>query len=131
MEDCNICYQSKEKFINPSCGHKLCQTCFDSLKKNLCPYCRKEYNSDEISQKNYIYPPSYEIDNLYFRTQILHTNIPYARYYRNMERRRRRNLTFEQVKKRRQIIKSKMRRKWMRKNGRLFKIQGNGLMESV
>ena len=47
---------------------------------------------------------------------------PYSRARRNMNRNRRRNLSFDEVLQRRRRIKNKCKRKWMRKNGRLAKI---------
>lgn len=140
MEDCNICYQSKDSFFEASkCGHSLCIDCFRLLNKNECPFCRQSYTHAEIIIKGYnnsqtIYnynPPQYNINlpNINIRLDIYNTeeteqviHIPFSRIRRNMIRKKRRNLTFDEVKERRRKIRKKMRMKWNRKNNRLKKI---------
>lgn len=132
MEDCNICYQSKEKFLTASvCGHSLCLDCFKLLEKTECPFCRQSYTQEELkikgiyinSSTNYN-PPSYQ--NINLRLELYEDDntiiqVPFSRIRRNMVRRRRRNLTFEEVKLRRERIRKKMKLKWKRKYGRLRK----------
>ena len=50
-------------------------------------------------------------------------HIPYSRISRNKSRKRRRDLSEEEVKERREIIKKKCKRKWELKNGRVNKIK--------
>ena len=136
MEDCNICYQSKETFLTASvCGHSLCVDCFKLLQKNECPFCRQSYTQEELQIKGtnnnnsnqYInIPPSYQAQNINLRLDLYEDEnyiieIPFSRVRRNMIRKRRRNLTFEEVKLRRQRIRKQMKLKWRRKNGRLRK----------
>ena len=142
MEDCNICFQPRENFITASCNHSLCITCFNRLKKTSCPFCRQEYTQEELEQRtningntqnNYI-PPQY-INNsnisvnisriLVLDDEYPNIQIPFASYYRNMTRKRRKNLTWEEVVLRRKNIKKRMKMKWQRKNGRLNKIRNN------
>lgn len=125
MEDCNICFQSRKKFLTASvCGHKICLECFKSLVKNICPFCRQSYTLSELVLKkkqrinsNYNPPQNNYRISLLQNTEA-YNQIPYIRVRRNMIRRRRRNLTFNEVIERRKIIKQRMRRKWCRKNGR-------------
>lgn len=139
MEDCNICYQSKKDFFVGSCNHSLCMGCFRQLKQNLCPFCRKEYNSDELVIKNYIYrankykslPPliqSYNLDQIRDYINRLDSIddieldiVPFSGYSRQMTRKRRKNLTFKQIQEKRKRIKKKQKIKWDRKNARLRK----------
>jgi len=131
MEECIICMIQKSFFKVLTCDHKLCFSCFKKLPKNQCPYCRQEMTIDEINERKtnnkaiikppQIYQPSQIIvldDFEDYNEQVI---VPFARYYRNMNRKRRRNLSFDEVTERRQRIKKKMREKWMRKNGRLRK----------
>lgn len=145
MEDCNICYQSRKNFFKGSCGHSLCVGCFRQLLQNKCPFCRKVYNKEELEIKNYNknlnkykqYPPI-----MYYRNQSLdrirdminsfdhdremtYQQIAFSGYERQMNRKKRRNLTFEEIKEKRRIVKKREKRKWMLKNGRLDKIRVN------
>lgn len=129
MEECIICMTEKSFFKVLTCQHKFCVSCFKKFKKDECPYCRQAMSIEEINERKnkikmtppHIYQPSQSIileDPIEYNNQII---IPFARYYRNMNRRRRKNLSFEEVKERRQRIKKRMRLKWERKNGRLRK----------
>lgn len=138
MEDCDICFQSKENsnfFIASICKHKLCINCFKLLQKNTCPFCRQLYTVSEIEFKNSklqhqlkrhqnnnstIFPNT----NLPFiNRRLIFDDIHYSRVRRNMIRKRRKNLTFEQVIERRIYIKKLIKQKWAHKNGRLLKHQ--------
>jgi len=128
--------QSNEKFLTASvCGHKLCFECFKLLQKNTCPFCRQPYTQEELALKpniiqansNTYNPPVYSQNNyrinLYNETEeAFIPQIPYSRVRRNMIRKRRRNLTFEEVLERRKLVKKRMKRKWERKSRRLEKI---------
>tara|TARA_B110000902_G_C14216627_1_gene553455 strand:- start:770 stop:1177 length:408 start_codon:yes stop_codon:yes gene_type:complete len=125
--ECHICYEHKScnKFKTLVCNHKLCYCCFKKLLQNTCPFCRHlitlpnpsgtknvSYHSIPISNQNLLDTTS----DIYIRAD------PYSRIRRNMTRNRRRNLSFDDVLKKRRRIKNKCKRKWMRKNGRLAKI---------
>ncbi len=151
MESCTICcfkysneYQTdmdkKKKTL--SCHHSLCVSCFIKLESQHCPFCRCPftYTSDELSKRQALnldyfkwQPPS-QITN-YIPGEIIrvrNTNIttrenritynePFSRVRKNMHRRRRRDLTFEEVLERRNQIKKRCKRKWERKEARLLK----------
>ena len=57
--------------------------------------------------------------------EMTYQQIAFSGYERQMNRKRRRNLTFEEIKEKRQIAKKREKRKWMLKNGRLDKIRVN------
>ena len=42
--DCTICYEIKKEsqFKILDCKHKLCKDCYNKLRENTCPYCRRE-----------------------------------------------------------------------------------------
>lgn len=130
MEDCNICYQSKEKMLKAkTCGHELCLDCFKSLRLNTCPYCRQSYTREELVLKGtnnlqiqQYNPPQYHyISRRLDYSEEISIQVPFSRVRRNMVRKRRRNLTFEEIKEKRRLIKKRMKLKWTKKNGRLNK----------
>ena len=131
MEDCTICFNNKSNKMLP-CSHSFCSNCCVRLNAPVCPYCRQVFifNSEEIKQRiklgilngykwdassNIIVEPEIIIEN-----EI--NNESFSRVRRNMYRRRRRTLTFEEVLEKRQQIKAKKARQWERKNNRLDKI---------
>jgi hypothetical protein len=114
------------------CSHSFCSNCCVRLNAPVCPYCRQVFifNSEEIKERiklgilngykwdassNIIIEPEIIIEN-----EI--NNESFSRVRRNMYRRRRRTLTFEEVLEKRQQIKTKKARHWERKNNRLVKI---------
>jgi hypothetical protein len=130
MEDCMICYNNKSNKVLP-CSHSFCSNCCVRLNAPVCPYCRQVFifNSEEIKQRiklgilngykwdassNIIVEPEIIIEN-----EI--NNEYFSRVRRNMYRRRRRTLTFEEVLEKRQQIKTKKARHWDKKNNRLVK----------
>ena len=124
--------QSKDNFLTASvCGHKLCKDCFMLLQKNTCPFCRQPYTQSELEIKNNNQPNSYNNNPPNYYRITLHNEldnsfipqVPFSRIRRNMVRKRRRNLTFEEVLERRKIIKKRMKRKWMMKNRRREKLE--------
>lgn len=148
MEDCNICYSqikpNEEKVL--SCQHKLCNSCYLRLATPNCPYCRKQfkYTPDDIKKRqamnikyNNYTPPSQLFDesillDSFNQLQIqsrqnnhsqINENIPYSRVLRNKNRKRRRDLSEEEVKERRELIRKKCKRKWELKEGRLNKLK--------
>jgi hypothetical protein len=136
MEECNICFLEKSFFQSLSCGHKLCSGCFKKLPKTQCPFCRTEFTLTEKIMKRGtnntnppIIPPIITTINLDFYSEEdedddNNLQIPFASYYRQMYRRRRRTLTFEEVKERRQRIKKRERMKWERREARMEKMNG-------
>jgi len=131
MEDCTICFNNKSNKMLP-CSHSFCSNCCVRLNAPVCPYCRQVFifNSEELKERiklgilngykwdassNIIVEPEIIIEN-----EI--NNESFSRVRRNMYRRRRRTLTFEEVLEKRQQIKAKKARQWERKNNRLDKI---------
>ena len=125
-----ICYNNKSNKVLP-CSHSFCSNCCVRLNAPVCPYCRQVFifNSEEIKQRiklgilngykwdassNIIVEPEIIIEN-----EI--NNEYFSRVRRNMYRRRRRTLTFEEVLEKRQQIKTKKARHWDKKNNRLVK----------
>ena len=144
MEDCNICYTqiktNDEKIL--SCQHKLCKSCYLRLATQFCPYCRHpfKYTTEELKQRqamnikyNNYTPPAQLFDesiiiNSFNRLEINERennreHIPCSRILRNKNRKRRKDLSEEEVKERRDIIRKKCRKKWTMKEGRLNKIR--------
>ena len=130
MEDCMICFNNKSNKVLP-CSHSFCSNCCVRLNAPVCPYCRQVFifNSEEIKERiklgilngykwdassNIIVEPEIIIEN-----EI--NNESFSRVRRNMYRRRRRTLTFEEVLEKRQQIKAKKARHWDKKNNRLVK----------
>ena len=140
MEDCMICFNNKSNKVLP-CSHSLCFNCCVRLHVPVCPYCRQVFffNSEEIKQRIKLgilngykwdvplrleYHPEYLIENRQLYNIIIENEInneSFSRVRRNMYRRRRRTLTFEEVLEKRQKIKAKKARHWERKNNRLVK----------
>lgn len=126
--ECHICYDIKscDKFKTLVCNHKLCYGCYKKLLKNTCPFCRHVITLPSPSNTNNSNSPSvsnssqrFSVDNY---PDVNINNGHYSRARRNMRRNRRRNLSFDEVLLRRKRIKNKCKRKWMRKNGRLAKM---------
>jgi len=141
MEDCNICYTQIQKTneVTLSCQHKLCNSCYLRLANQLCPYCRTpfKYSAEDIKKRqamnikyNNYTPPAQLFDEsilnsfnqLEINTENNTHNPPFSRLLRNKNRKRRRDLSEEEIKERRNIIRKKCKRKWMIKEGRLNKI---------
>ena len=101
------------------CSHILCVDCYKKLRKNTCPFCRHVITMYNPPQPHYNFPNNMSVST---QLDINIINEPFSRVRRNMIRNRRRNLSFDQVLKRRRRIKKRCKRKWMRKNGRLAKI---------
>jgi hypothetical protein len=147
MEDCNICYSklfnlSDQKTL--SCHHSLCNNCYLHLTKSLCPYCRSpfEYSLDDIIKRQELnidtnnVPPLQLSDTsihlledsfnqLDISNNIRNNNyyIPFSSYNRQKIRRRRKNLTNDEIKEKRRIIRNKCKRKWLLKEGRINKLK--------
>lgn len=126
--ECHICYEHKScgQFKTLVCNHKLCYGCYKKLLKNTCPFCRhvitlpNPFNTQNVrSPSVYNSSQSFSLEN---DPDVHMSNGSYSRARRNMRRNRRRNLSFDEVLLRRRRIKNKCKRKWMRKNGRLAKI---------
>ena len=151
MESCTICFLEftekptsclnnrcrYEKFI--SCGHSLCYSCYLKLKKSNCPYCRNEftYSLEDLAimnKKNNKIPHSISVQSNQLNTLwqsptdieyniLLNDTInePFSRLKKNSFRRRRRNLTLDEIITRRQEIKHRCTEKWSHKEGRIIK----------
>ena len=125
--ECHICYEQKscDQFKTLVCNHKLCYGCYKKLLQNTCPFCRHIITLPNPSNTNNNYSSvpfptrSFSVNN---NPDVYMIPEPYSRARRNMNRNRRRNLSFDEVLQRRRRIKNKCKRKWMRKNGRLAKI---------
>ena len=145
MEDCNICYSKISEIseqITLSCQYSLCKKCYLHLTKSLCPYCRKEFQyslEDKLKRQelniNNSPPPqlfdtsihlledSFNQFDISSNTRINNYYTPFSRRHRQKFRRRRRNLTEDEIKEKRNIIKNKCKRKWLLKEGRLNKLK--------
>ena len=143
MEDCYICYCKIDKIHRLPCNHTLCYNCYIKLIQPHCPFCRQPftYSADDIKNKPVSPTASYinnsinvMLDNLHIsNNNPLYDNIdnhdnhnadnfgPFSRVRRNCNRKRRRDLTFEEVLERRQMIRKRCKDKWMKKEGRLNK----------
>ena len=131
MEDCYICYSSlstdAKHWEKLPCSHKMCKKCFLKLdnfnkEKNIfkCPYCRQDYKKICINVETYNPQVQLQIN---FEIEIPNLIIPNTRLHINRTRRRRRNLSLEEIKERRENIKKKCKKKWDLKNLRLKKIK--------
>lgn len=73
--ECELCldvfnlYDRKPVCLVP-CGHSLCMKCFDSLRKNVCPFCRVPYENKIINWEISKRLPKPTIPILYYQTQI-------------------------------------------------------------
>jgi len=151
MENCNICFLefTEKPLINLnnrcryekilSCKHSLCYSCYLKLKQTSCPYCRKEftYSLEDLTiknKKNNKIPHSIGIQsndlntlwqsptNIEYNIILNNTiNEPFSRLRKNSFRRRRRNLTLDEIITRRQEIKQRCIEKWTHKEGRIIK----------
>lgn len=134
MECCNICFYEYNDNKNIKkvleCNHSLCNQCYLMLSKNSCPYCRKtiNYSDEELIQKLSYQPPS----NIYTNTitstiSDLLENIPipttvhFSGIIRQMNRRRRRKLSFDEVIQRRKMIRKRCKKKWMKRYNKQLK----------
>ena len=124
--ECHICYDTHQSsdFKTLECNHKLCLGCYNKLIQNSCPFCRHiiKEKSPNPSYTDYISVPFQNIPNEYSEYVVPE---PFSRVRSNMRRNRRRNLSFDEVLERRKKIRARCKRKWMRKNGRLNKIEGS------
>lgn len=133
-----------QKFL--SCGHSLCLSCYFRLQQTKCPFCRTVFTySDEdllILNKSKIVKKTNNtlVTILGEQNEQLNTiwqppqttqleydydyNRPFTRLKKQMSRKRRRNLSFDEVIQRRKNIKKRCDFKWTRKNGRLVKETG-------
>lgn len=112
MRDCDICFHERCNFKKLTCNHELCVSCFKKLHKNQCPFCRKNFTIDEIQDKL----PA-RIKKKMEAPILIFT--PFSRAIKNCYRRRRRNLSLEEVLERRKNIKKRIKKKWTRKNKHL------------
>ena len=129
------------------CNHSLCESCYLRLDKAQCPFCRLQfqYSIEDLKKRKSLnleyfkwQPPS-QITNYIpseiTRRRATHINIlpsiqeedinipnqPFSRVRKNMNRRRRRDLTFDEVLERRRIIRKRCKKKWTHKDGRMNK----------
>ena len=159
MECCNICcrpFQDDRPIKELSCSHVLCESCYLRLDKTHCPFCRDifTYSQEDLNKRNklnlnYTWQPPSQIYNYIppennsnlsnnsnvvtisnnARNRELEHNVPFSRARKNMNRRRRRTLSFDEVLERRQMIRKRSRMKWMKKEGRLAKINSSNYDE--
>lgn len=50
--DCSVCME--QTLTTTECNHSLCQKCFCSLQKKICPICRTNLNDDNLFNVNQI-----------------------------------------------------------------------------
>jgi len=151
MESCSICCfpysevesndvncKSKKELC---CNHCLCQSCYIRLDRPQCPFCRSQfkYSNEDIKKRKqlnleyYKWQPPSQITNYIPHTidsipRVLVSDDevrvpvePFSRVRKNMHRRRRRDLSFEEVLERRQMIRKRCKRKWQYREERLNK----------
>lgn len=127
MEECFICYEDNiNNWKILSCCHKMCYNCYIKLITNKCPYCRCpfEYSNNDL-KKRILSPPQAQIMtiNSVDDSLINYDNEPFSGLFRRQKnRRRRRNLSEAEILERRKVIRERCQNKWIRKNGRLEKI---------
>jgi hypothetical protein len=132
MEECFICYEDNiTNWKILSCCHKMCYNCYIKLTTNKCPYCRNpfEYSNNDMKIK-ILSPPPAQIMTINFLqvnsvdNTLINYNEPFSGLFRRQKnRRRRRNLSETEILERRKIIRERCQNKWIRKNGRLEKIE--------
>jgi len=149
MEDCPICFQqvSENKEKKLPCTHTLCYSCYIRLDKTICPLCRSGFiysNQDQINRNqlnlDYTWQPPNEILNYIppnlinshqenNTTNNIHTsnNLNTSDIYQNVQtrrrtkRRRRKNLTIQEINEKRRIINKKKKMKFQKKHRRFLK----------
>ena len=150
MEECYICFSSFETngFEILPCSHKICSYCHIRLENPNCPLCRKQFNFTkeqnkkriDLGIKNKYSSPSVQQENFErnrlndfnsiinqstnrnTRNNNSYDNVGIGIVGRQRYRRKRRNLSEEEIKEKRKIIREKCRRKWMIKENRLNKV---------
>jgi len=148
MEDCKICYETVSNKKLP-CGHELCSKCVVRLNSASCPFCRQHFifSLAEIKERiklNIVNGYQWEVppglafrpsDWIHFPRQLNLSVVeepisqePFSRVKKNMERRRRRFLSFDEVLERRKQINERKARHWDKKNAQLLK-NNNGWWE--
>ena len=130
-----------QKFL--SCGHSLCFSCYLKLHQTKCPFCRNDfvYSFEDLyiknkkankANKNHSLgvqgnnqtdelitwqPPTTTQYTLLLDEPI----IPFSRLKKNTNRKRRRNLSFDEIMEKRKQIRKRCQKKWSHKEGRLMK----------
>lgn len=152
---CFTTIEKPSDFSVLSCSHKLCKFCYLRLDKPNCPLCRQQftYTRNEIYERkqlgiidkyNKYNSPSAQhsrINDLSLFTDIerinnrsnsnnQNQNNDNNQYFsglisRQSNRKRRRNLSEDEIKEKRSIIRERCRNKWIRKNGRLAKMENS------
>ena len=46
-KECVVCFEEKNPLVLP-CGHTVCFSCIQLLKKSFCPMCRKAFKKDDL-----------------------------------------------------------------------------------
>jgi hypothetical protein len=146
MEDCRICFSvvSIFKWKKLSCNHNLCYSCYLKLNQPACPYCRTEftYTQEDLANREKrkirytpYTPPAQltdinSLDHGFINLENINTNNTndyhgneIIRNNRKMFRRRRRNLSQEEIAERRKNIRARCKRKWQYRENRLNKIK--------
>jgi hypothetical protein len=127
-----------QKFL--SCGHCLCFACYLKLHQTKCPYCRNDfvYSFEDLYLKNKKTLKSSKNHSLGVQgiieteitwqppTTIQYTLLedtiePFSRLKKNTHRKRRRNLSFDEILEKRKQIRKKCQKKWTHKEERLIK----------
>jgi len=99
----------------------MCKKCYLILTRDKhiysCPFCRQKY-------KNNTYNNNYKTDNKQNNNES-HLEIPLinSRLNKNRIRKRRKNLSLEEIKARRDNIRKRCNKKWNCKNNRLNKLK--------
>ena len=131
-----------QKFL--SCGHNLCFSCYLKLHQTKCPFCRTDFvysfedlfiKNKKVTKANKVHTLQAQVNNQNIQQENLwqppttsqltlllnESNEPFSRLKKNANRKRRRNLSIDEILQRRQQIRKKCQQKWSHKQGRLIK----------
>ena len=103
MQECGVCYERNVPRFLP-CNHSVCNSCYDQLRGDTCPFCRAPFRVTPPSGQEYA-EPEYWLD--YDRDQWT----VMSRFFRNTEVPESwRNDSLTTVVKRRRRIRRRLRR---------------------
>jgi len=91
MEDCCICFENTSHTL--SCHHHTCINCLKKLikKSNICPICRKEFNTHPYKYHPPKHTPNLKINkntikffNKFLNSRYLLVKNKHTKYYSNL-----------------------------------------------
>ena len=126
--ECYICLEDKSCFEVLPCNHSLCSSCYHKLRKSQCPFCRESFIKKQKKPKKhnsnlprFYIPEAIASVSQNILPEAIIDNSPFSRALKNRRRKRRRNLSLEEVLFKRQLIRKRSRMKWNKKNRRRWK----------